>query len=57
MKIEVIAKEKYPDPIIGNSNDREDFELRSYKAKIQRKAFIKGYQLAESNKRNNQDEK
>lgn len=56
MDIEILAKKKYPDPINGNSNDKEDFELRTYKAKIQRKAFIKGYQLAINTKSINRNE-
>lgn len=43
MTIEEYALKLYPNPIMGNSRDSEDFELRSYKALIQRIAFVRGF--------------
>jgi hypothetical protein len=36
------ALQLYPDPINGSASDKEDFELRKWKAKLQRDAYIKG---------------
>lgn len=40
--IESRARLLFPDPIHGNWNDKEDFEFRKEKAKLQRQAYAKG---------------
>jgi|GEM_PF-2940272 len=43
MTPELRAQSLYPTPTKGNTFDKEDFEFRTLKAEIQRKAFAKGW--------------
>lgn len=41
---EKLARSIFPDPIRGSYSDSEDFEWRKEKARLQRSAFVKGFE-------------